>query len=40
MNFQGKETAWVNIGTAIGAIVDDLKTRWPAVWTAIGARLS
>lgn len=40
MNFQGKETAWVNIGTAIGAIVDDLKTRWPTVWTAIGARLS
>lgn len=39
-SFQGKSTAWVNVGTLVGAIVDDLKTNQPALWTAIGAQVA
>ena len=35
-NFQGKNTAWVNMGTLIGAICDDLRQKTPELWTAIG----
>lgn len=38
MQFQGKDTAWVNIGTPIGLIVEDIKTKiGAAAWAAIGA---
>lgn len=36
-SFQGKSTAWVNIGTLITAICDDLRQNAPQVWAAIGA---
>jgi V8-like Glu-specific endopeptidase len=36
-SFQGKSTAWVNIGTLITAICDDLRQNAPQLWTAIGA---
>ncbi len=39
LNFQGKDTAWINNGTLIRAIVADLRTNAPAVWAAIGAKL-
>lgn len=39
-SFQGKSTAWVNVGTLVGAIVDDLKTNQPMLWTAIGAQVA
>ena len=35
--FQGKDTAWVNIGTRIDRIIDDLKTNHASLWDAIGA---
>lgn len=38
-NFQGKQTAWVNVGTPIMLIADDLKARNPALWAEIGATL-
>lgn len=36
-SFQGKSTAWVNIGTLITAICDDLRQNEPQLWAAIGA---
>lgn len=33
--YQGKETAWINTGTRIDLIVDDLKNRHPAYWEKI-----
>lgn len=38
-SFQGKQTAWINIGTVIPAIVADLKQADPALWQAIGAQV-
>ena len=41
LNFQGKDTAWVNVGTPIQQIVDDIKAKLGAVgWAAIGADLA
>jgi hypothetical protein len=40
LNFQGKDTAWVNVGTPIALIVADLKEKAPALWAEIGARLA
>lgn len=37
--FQGKQTAWINIGTIMPAIIADLKAAQPALWSAIGAHL-
>jgi hypothetical protein len=37
LNFQGKETVWVNVGTPIRAIIDDLRTKAPETWAAIEA---
>lgn len=37
LNFQGKSTAWVNVGTTITAIVDDLRSNQPALWAALDA---
>ena len=37
--FQGKHTAWVNTGTLITAICDDLSQHADKVWAAIGATL-
>ncbi len=39
-SFQGKSTAWVNLGTLIGAIRADLQQNKPDLWTAIGAVLA
>jgi hypothetical protein len=39
-NFQGKQTAWVNVGTPIGLIVDDLRANHAALWAEIGATLA
>ncbi|PND27622.1 trypsin-like peptidase domain-containing protein [Sinorhizobium sp. M4_45] len=39
LNFQGKDTAWVNVGTPIAAIVADIKTKDPTLWASIGARM-
>lgn len=38
-NFQGKETAWVNVGTTMEAIVTDLKGKPDNLWTSIRAVL-
>ena len=37
VQFQGRTTAWVNYGSHIRAILDDLKARNEALWTEIGA---
>lgn len=37
--FQGKQTAWINIGTVMPAIIADLKAAQPALWAAIGAKV-
>jgi endonuclease G, mitochondrial len=39
LNFQGKDTAWVNVGTPIALIIADLKEKAPVLWAEIGARL-
>lgn len=36
-SFQGKSTAWVNTGTLITAICDDLRQNAPQLWSAVGA---
>ena len=33
----GKQTSWINVGTLITAVIDDLKTGDPALWTALDA---
>jgi hypothetical protein len=38
-NFQGKTTAWVNIGTPIRLIIQDLEANKAALWREIGATL-
>jgi endonuclease G, mitochondrial len=41
LNFQGKDTAWVNVGTPIQLVVDDIKAKLGADgWTAIGASVA
>ncbi|MCI5166847.1 MAG: serine protease, partial [Candidatus Electrothrix sp. GM3_4] len=37
--FQGKTTAWVNIGTRIDRIIGYLRDKHPAVWESIGANV-
>jgi endonuclease G len=37
IDFQGKSTAWVNRGVRIDRIIDHLKTKHAALWSAIGA---
>ena len=37
VNFQGKDTAWVNRGVRIDRIIDHLKANQPALWSTIGA---
>jgi hypothetical protein len=38
LNFQGKATAWVNVGTPIRLVIDDIKATLGADgWAAIGA---
>lgn len=39
LNFQGKDTVWVNIGTLIRAIIDDLRANQPELWAEIAAVL-
>jgi len=36
-NYQGKDTAWVNVGTTMDAIVADLRANQPELWTQIHA---
>jgi endonuclease G len=36
-NYQGKDTAWVNIGTTMDRIVADLRREQPELWTHIRA---
>jgi endonuclease G len=36
VQFQGKTTAYVNLGTPLPAIIGDLRTRYPALATEIG----
>jgi endonuclease G, mitochondrial len=38
-NYQGKDTAWVNFGTTMERIVEDLRTTHAELWTQIGALL-
>lgn len=38
VEFQGKTSAYINVGTQIGAVLDDLKDRKPAVHAALTAR--
>jgi endonuclease G, mitochondrial len=40
LNFQGKTTAWVNVGTPMALIIEDLKTKAPTLWGEIGAKLA
>jgi V8-like Glu-specific endopeptidase len=35
--FQGKDTAWINVGTTIERIVGDVQTKDAELWTRIGA---
>ncbi len=37
VNFQGKDTAWVNRGVRIDRLVDHLRSTSPELWSAIGA---
>lgn len=37
--YQGKETAWVNIGTQISRIIADLRANHAELWTQIGANV-
>jgi endonuclease G, mitochondrial len=36
-NYQGKDTAWVNVGTTMERIVADLQANSPALWANLGA---
>jgi len=36
VQFQGKDTAYINVGTPIPAILADLRVRFPVLWTEIG----
>jgi hypothetical protein len=38
-NYQGKETVWINIGTLMHRIIDDLKRNHAELWTQIGATI-
>jgi endonuclease G, mitochondrial len=38
VEFQGKPSAYINVGTQMGAVLDDLKTRFPNVHAAVLAR--
>lgn len=38
LEFQGKTTEWVNIGTRIDRIIEDLKSNHGALWSSIGER--
>lgn len=40
LEFQGKKTEWVNIGTRIDRIISDLKANQGALWTEIGVSSS
>ncbi len=35
VEYQGRKTAWVNVGTPIGAILAFLKARYPALWEEV-----
>ena len=35
VKFQGRSTAWVNVGTPIHAILEDLRKRCPKVYTEL-----
>ncbi len=37
LSFQGKSTAWINVGTVMPAIIADLKATQAAVWGGLGA---
>jgi hypothetical protein len=39
LNFQGKQTAWINSGTPIRPIVADLRANAASLWEAVGATL-
>jgi hypothetical protein len=39
LNFQGKDTVWVNVGTLIRSIIVDLRSNRPDLWAEIGATL-
>ncbi|HEX8514524.1 MAG TPA: trypsin-like peptidase domain-containing protein [Allosphingosinicella sp.] len=39
LNFQGKETVWVNVGTPIREIIDDLRNREKGLWDSMGVKL-
>lgn len=39
LNYQGKDTAWINYGTRMNVIIDDLKENHAELWAAIGAKV-
>jgi endonuclease G len=38
-NYQGKDTAWINIGTTMERIVADIQANSAAVWASLGAMM-
>jgi hypothetical protein len=39
LSFQGKEAAWINVGTVMPAIIADLKAKQTALWNGLGAEV-
>ena len=37
LSFQGKETAWINVGTVMPAIIADLQANHAQLWSGLGA---
>lgn len=38
-NYQGKDTAWVNIGTTMDRIIADVRGKHADLWARIGASM-
>lgn len=39
LSFQGKPTAWINVGTVMPAIIADLQASHAALWSSLGAEV-
>lgn len=39
LSFQGKETAWINVGTVMPAIIADLQASHAPLWNSLGAEV-
>lgn len=39
LKFQGKSTAWINVGTIMPAIIADLQANQAALWSGLGAQV-